>query len=460
MNLADRLRSVVRPHEPAKAGPHEDVGGVDVVDSRGGRLPRPADACRGGQPAHDPAEILDGAWREAGGQRFLVIDHRYAPGYRHGRSAVADSAPDGDDCCWPALSIFESALTSGRLLFLDLETTGLAGGAGTYAFLVGCGWFERGGFHVRQYLLTGFGAERALLEDVARLISAAGGLATYNGKTFDVPLMETRFLFHRMGATFAGMPHVDMLHPARRLWKDAGSAERWSETSAEPGLRTDIGSCRLTTLERTLLGHVREGDVPGFEIPGRYFNFVRTGDARPLAGVLAHNRLDILSLALVTARLAHLLGEGPAAASTGREALGLGRIFDRAGMAGPASTCYDAAVMLAEDSDTMGEALRAAAIILRRARRYDEAAGVWRKILDLRPCPPVLAREAVEALAVHHEHRRRELDTARRFALESLNLTTNDSRMQAARHRLARLDRKLGVSAPRTEQRSDLVPLF
>lgn len=421
MNLAERLRNVVKPGGSAVPG-----------DAAEDTVHRSA----------DPATILDGEWREAGGQRFLVIDHRYAPGYRHGRSAVVDSAPDSaadsaadsDECCWPALSIFEPSLTSGRLLFLDLETTGLAGGAGTYAFLVGCGWFERGGFHVRQYLLTGFGAERAILEDVARLVSEAGGLATYNGKTFDVPLMETRFLYHRMSATFAGMPHVDMLHPARRLWSTL-------ETS-----------CRLTTLERTLLGHVREGDVPGCEIPGRYFNFVRTGDARPLAGVLEHNRLDILSLALVTARLAHLLGEGAAAADTGREALGLGRIFDRAGMTGQASTCYDAAVMLGEDSDTIGEALRAAAILLRRARRYDEAAGAWGKILDLRPCPSALAREAVEALAVHHEHRARELDTARRFALESLTLTTNHSRMEAARHRLARidrkLDRKLGVSAP------------
>src|SRR5687768_16501558 len=145
----------------------------------------------------------------------------------------------------------------GRLLFLDLETTGLAGGAGTYAFLVGCGWFERGGFRVRQYLLTGFGAERALLHEVAELSSQASGVATYNGKTFDVPLMETRFLFHRMRATFAGIPHVDMLHPARRLWKHAGSGEHLLPRAADP----PVSSCRLTSLERTLLGHVRDGDV-------------------------------------------------------------------------------------------------------------------------------------------------------------------------------------------------------
>jgi hypothetical protein len=438
MNLADRLRSVIRVPEPAEAGPHDSAGKAgphdsvercDAVDGCGGRL----------QAAHDPAEILDGNWREQGGQRFLVIDRRYAPGHRHGRSAVVDSAPDGDTG-WPALSILEPSLTSGRLLFLDLETTGLAGGAGTYAFLVGCGWFERGGFRVRQYLLTGFGAERALLQDVAGLASEAGGVATYNGKTFDLPLMETRFLFHRMRPTLAGMPHVDMLHPARRLWKD--------------------GEVRLTTLERTLLGHVREGDVPGFEIPARYFNFVRTGDARPLAGVLEHNRLDILSLALVTARLADLLAQGAASARTGREALGLGRIFDRAGMTDAASQCYDAAAMLGEDVETVGEALRATAVILRRARRYDSAADAWRRILALHPCPPLLGREAAEALAVHHEHRARELETARRFALESLSLTTNHSRIDAARHRLARINRKLGVSVPTPAAVPGPAPLF
>ena len=453
MNLADRLRGVVRSGGSAAPG-----GSCSPDPPHAPSVRRPGSAEDAIHRSADPAEILDGEWREADGQRFLVIDRRYAPGYRHGCSAVVDSAPD-DDGCWPALSILEPSLASGRLLFLDLETTGLAGGAGTYAFLVGCGWFERGGFRVRQFLLTAFGGERVLLQDVARLASEACGLATYNGKTFDLPLLDTRFLFHRMRTPLAGMPHVDMLHPARRLWR-AGSAERWSESSAEPGARTETGSCRLTTLERTLLGHVREGDVPGVEIPGRYFDFVRTGDARPLAGVLEHNRLDILSLGLVTARLAHLLADGAASARTGREALGLGRIFARAGMTGAASTCYDRAVLFGEDADTVGEALRAIAIALRRARRYDEAAGAWRRILDLRPRPAALAREAVDALAVHHEHRARELDTARRFALESLSLTTTHSRIEAARHRLARIDRKLGVSAPAPAAAPGPAPLF
>jgi tetratricopeptide (TPR) repeat protein len=191
---------------------------------------------------------------------------------------------------------------------------------------------------------------------------------------------------------------------------------------------------------------VRDGDVPGFQIPSRYFHYVRTADPRSLVPVLEHNRLDILSLALLSARLARLLEEGAPAAQSGSEALGLGRIFERAGRTEAASACFNAAAMLAEDVETAGEALRASAVILRRARRYAEAATLWRRILDLTPCPPRLAHEAVEALAVHHEHRVRELATARRFALRSLGFTTNHARIQAAEHRLARIDRKLGTS--------------
>ena len=185
-------------------------------------------------------------------------------------------------------------LSSDRLLFLDLETTGLAGGAGSYAFLVGCGWFEPPSpsasagqaacFHGCQFFLADFAAERALLESVAELADGIACVVTYNGKTFDLPLIETRFVLQRMTTPFADMAHVDLLHPARRMWREE-----------------DV-ECRLTYLEQALCGHAREGDVPGFEIPSRYFQYVRSGDARPLEAVLEHNRLDIISLAMLTAR--------------------------------------------------------------------------------------------------------------------------------------------------------------
>jgi uncharacterized protein YprB with RNaseH-like and TPR domain len=386
----------------------------------------------------DPADTLGGEWRESRGHRYLVVDTRYSPGHRHGRVAVADCLPSPDGI-WPKLPLLEPSVAPGRLLFVDLETTGLAGGAGTYAFLVGCGWFEppspaasasQGAcFRIRQFLLTSHAAELALLEGVGDTAKAASTVVTYNGKSFDLPLIETRFLYHRMETPFAGVPHVDMLHPARRLWRSD----------------TDDGG-RLATMEETLLGNVRDGDVPGFEIPARYFHYVRTLDARPLHDVLDHNRLDLLALAMLTARAAHLLEEGPAGARTAREAFGLGRIYERAGMRAEAKECYARAAAPADarPHDIAAEALRAYAVLSRRERRYEEAATAWRRALELPRCPPHIAREATEALAVHLEHRERDLRAARRYALQALQFNGSIRRTQSVQYRLARLQRKLG----------------
>jgi len=302
---------------------------------------------------------------------------------------------------------------------------------------VGCGWFEDGGFRVRQWVLTAFGAERALLDDVARYAGASDGVVTYNGRTFDVPLLENRYALHRMAAPFEAGPHLDLLHPARRVWRN----ERVGTGQS--------GGCRLTTLERTRCGFVRHGDVPGEEIPSRYFDFVRSGDAVLLADVLEHNRLDLLSLALLMARLGRLLEGGLDAAATAREALGLGQLHERGGRMAAALACYAKAGGLQGEALPGGavtrvEALRAYARACRRARHYDEAARAWRAVLVHGQGPPHVAREAAEALAVHHEHRLRDPATARRLALETLEAAGSAARRDAARRRLARLDRKLG----------------
>ena len=374
----------------------------------------------------DPATVLDGEWRQSGSHRFLVVDRSYAPGHRHGSICVADSLPPEEG--WSRLNLLAGAACGGNLLFVDLETTGLAGGAGSYAFLVGCGWFERGRFRVRQFLLSSFASERALLEAVKDVASAVDGLVTYNGKSFDVPLIETRFALNRLPTPFDGMPHVDMLHHARRLWHAHDDGHR------------------LSNLESSLLGHEREGDVPGFEIPSRYFHYVRTGDARPLGAVLEHNRRDLLSLALLTARAAQLLDEGVAAATTAREALGIGRLFERSGMIPDALACYARAVDMGPG--VCAEALYAHAILLRRMRRYAAAAEAWQRLLDLPDSSPRLQREAAEALAVHHEHRLRSLPSARRLAMQSLQFEVTTTRRQATEYRLARLDRKLARVEP------------
>jgi uncharacterized protein YprB with RNaseH-like and TPR domain len=411
--LTDRLRGLIRTG----------------VDDRGSR-PEP----RSTAPVADDraAAVLGGEWRDISGQRFMVVDRTYPPGHRHGRMAIADALPSSDGM-WPRLDLLANATCGRKAIFIDLETTGLAGGAGTYAFLVGCAWFDGGLFRIRQFFLSSFSAERVLLEAVADVAGNADTVVTYNGKTFDLPLIETRFVLHRRETPFAGMPHVDMLHPARRLWK------------------RDDESCRLSMLEQSLCGHVREGDVPGFEIPARYFHYVRSGDARPLDAVFEHNRLDLLSLACVTARAAFLLDEGPDGACSAREALGLGRLYERGGLTFEARACYARAAGLdGHDVETRAEALRAYAVLSRRLRRFEDAAAAWRRLLESGACPPALVREATEALAVHHEHRVRDLHEARALTLRSLTCRGTVARTQALQHRLARLERKLGGEEPPT----------
>ena len=407
--LSDRLRGVIggglKSHDGSK---ERDPSNTDTITA----------SC-----ADATADVLDGQWHERNGQRFLVVDRTYVPGHRHGSMCLADGLPPTDGM-WPRLSLLGGAPS--HLLFIDLETTGIAGGAGTYAFLVGCAWFSGGTFRIRQFFLSSFAAERALLEAVADVAATAGTVVSYNGKSFDLPLIETRFALHRLPTPFAGMPHVDMLHPARRMWRGVDTA------------------CRLSTLEASVCGYVREGDVAGYEIPARYFRYVHAGDARPLAAVFEHNRLDLLSLALVTARAAQLLDEGASAARTAREALGMGRLYERGGMVSDAKSCFARATEIEDgDEELPAEALRAYALVSRRMRHYEDAAAAWRRVLSLPVCPRSIAREASEALAVHLEHRRRDLMSARDFAVRLLHVDESVTRRQAAEYRLARLDRKL-----------------
>jgi uncharacterized protein YprB with RNaseH-like and TPR domain len=411
-SLTDRLRGVIRP--------------VVNVEHR----PRPVD---GVAQTSDAAELLGGIWSGIDGRRFLVVERRYAPGHRHGLASVADGVPP--QAGWPRLSLLGGA-SCGTTMFVDLETTGLAGGAGTYAFLVGCGWFDAGGFTVRQFFLSSFDAERDLLEAVNAIAERAATVVTFNGKSFDLPLIETRCALHRMDTPLAALPHVDMLHPARRLWRRDDDVR----------VAGSVSSCRLGALERWLLGHEREGDVAGFEIPARYFRYVHTGDAASLDEVFEHNRLDLLSLALLTSRAAQLLNEGASGAATAREALGLGSLFEHAGMTHEALACFRRS---AESWPALrAEALRSCALLSRRLRRFDDAAEAWQRLLELRGCPPHVVWEATEALAVHHEHRLRNLLSARRFALRSLEMKGTAARTHAAEHRLARLDRKIGHAQP------------
>lgn len=210
-----------------------------------------------------------------------------------------------------------------RLAFLDTETTGLLESADACAFLIGVGKVEGTSFVVRQFFLRQYAEEKAVLVELARELNGSDGLITFNGKAFDVPLLENRYGLARMKSPFARLLHLDLLHPARRLWK----------------LR--IGSCRLGNLERYVLGIAREGDVAGAEIPGIYFEYLRTWNASALEPVFFHNALDIVSLVALAMEMAQTLragqkGEFPVEkklgnASVALDLFSLSCVFARAG---------------------------------------------------------------------------------------------------------------------------------
>ena len=432
-DLASRLRDIV---ERDRARTRESVSAeLPALDDRSADLSATRSA--------SIAETLGGTWHEASGGACLVIDRTWDPFRSHGRKrihecVIANSAPVG---------LFDRRIAAvpdwaSKLVFFDIETTGLTGGAGTIAFLVGCGWFNDDGFTVRQLLLTGPAGERALLESLERAFDAASVLVSYNGRTFDVPTMEMRWAFHRRSAPTDDLPHFDMLPVARRLWGYRG-------ISADADSRTEAASCSLGALERSVLRFQRIDDVPGFEIPARYFHFVRTGDPSVIEGVLEHNRHDIVSLAVLTAHALWLAETGPDGCSEAIELFGLGRCYARAGDLERAELAFTRGAEAGERA-IRGPALAHLAELQRRAGRVDEAARTWEKILEGSPARRSLSgheRRAAEALAIYHEHRAKDPAVARRYA-ETLRAASADGSHRGrgeVAHRLARLDRKIAV---------------
>jgi tetratricopeptide (TPR) repeat protein len=278
---------------------------------------------------------------------------------------------------------------------------------------------------VRQFFLRDYPEEKATLVALAETLGDYEGIVTFNGKTFDIPLLETRYALARMKSPFTRLVHFDALHPARRLWK----------------LRLE--TCKLTDLESAILGIGREGDVEGSEIPGIYFDYLRTGNAQGLQPVFYHNALDIVTLAAVTVELANVLSdasEGTVASSL--DLFSLSRILDRAqATERSAATCRQA---LAKGLPQMVEsqALWQLAAQHKRLREHETAVELWNELVR-RETP--FAIRALEELAIHFEHRQREVAVALEYtskALESLRLDSTSSHFQRFSRRRERLERK------------------
>ena len=323
-----------------------------------------------------------------------------------------------------------------RTAFLDTETTGLAGGAGTYAFLIGIGRLEGGCFHVRQFFMRHPGEEQAQLAAVAEWLEGCSALVTFNGRSFDMPLLASRCTVHRRRPFLDGAPHLDLLPAARRVW------------------RRRLDSCSLTSLEREIFSTHRQDDVPGWLIPYRYFRYQQDGDARPLVGIFHHNLLDILTMVSLTARLARAWQAPEDTLDHGLDWLSLARRYELSGDPARAIAACEGALTRGLTPAEADEARQQLALIARRSGDWQRATGIWRE----------LAAEAqprrlypFEELAKYWEHRASPPDLARALAIsEEAREHVAAGALRPRRgvrlglaeldHRIARLRRRLGAS--------------
>jgi hypothetical protein len=355
------------------------------------------------------------------GGRHFETETLYA---RHRRHGSADIGALGElPCDLPAaISGGAAPAPCTEWAFLDTETTGLAGGTGTCAFLAGVGRITPEGLRVRQFFMRDYDEEASALYALARHLERFRVLITYNGKIFDQPLLETRYRMNRARPPFARLEHLDLLHGARRLWK----------------LRYE--SCRLVDLERQVLGYEREGDVPGALIPYLYFEYLRTRRAARLLPVFQHNALDILTLACLTAIVSRAFRPEEDAAAPparhGAEWLGLARWTLETGGAARARVLLQRAVDAGLPDDLLFRALWDLAALDRRLGDIERALAVWTDLAAARN--PYRAR-ALEELAKHYEHRGG--DPAR--ALEVTRAAREIEDSPALRHREQRLLRRL-----------------
>lgn len=367
MEPARSLREKLRGLGALPAAP---VGGhgADLLSS--GRPPEPQRTpyvAPEPPPEPDVEAYLPGFWQDTPEGRIFVVEQRYELDHVHGAIPLGRTLEvSAEVIARIGRHAGLSAVAPERVLYLDTETTGLSGGTGTYAWLVGIGHFIDGGFRLRQYFQTDFGQERALLRALSDYLVHFDAIVTFNGKTFDLPLLETRFTINGISkraqpqTDVRRLPHLDLLHPARRIYKDRFS------------------SCRLGELEQQVLGLVRHEDVPGWEIPALYFRYVRNRRFRAVLPVFEHNALDILSLVTLTSHLCDFFS-GDAARSA-EDRFALGRACEADGLHTQSVANYRAALELGLQPSLQHDCEQRLSVLYRRMGRWEEAQALWEMV--------------------------------------------------------------------------------
>ena len=362
---------------------------------------------------------LPGQRRDTEHGELHLIDEYLEPHHHHGRAPIAEALHVSTErLAQLALDPALENVDLQRALFLDTETTGLAGGTGTVPFLIGIGWFEDQSMRIQQLFLPELGREGPMLHWLRERVQESSCVVSFNGKTFDWPLLRTRFVLNRVRAP-ALPPHLDLLHCARRV------------------LRSRLKSVRLVELERKVLGMHREDDVSGALIPQLYFDYLDGGDVSPMAKVIEHNANDLIALAALVAKLVNHFdevhdGDDP------RDHLAYAKVAERTGDRARARSFAEAAAQGGGESACTVEACMLNA---RMARRGGDVDHEERALLDaLRAADDEELRAGVElVLAKLYEHRRKDLQRALRHAAGTALVEGQD----AAVRRMARLERRL-----------------
>jgi len=361
---------------------------------------------------------------------FLVVENNYHLEARYGQIPISL----GLNIPGRILSVlsrdpaFENLSLPGALL-LDLETTGLAGGTGTVPFLIGVGYFEEDSFKVQQFFLQDLAAEAMMLKEFQALCAEKKfhSVITYNGKGFDVPLLETRFALNRLRFPLAELPHLDFLFSARHLWKHK------------------YESCRLYHLALEHLGASRSEDIPSEEIPWRYFQFLRTGDFSLVEPIIYHNQEDILSLYGVVVAGAVMVSqamENQGMEADGLDLFGVGKILEKAGEVEKSVTFYEKALHNQLPGELSVKLKKNLASHFKKGGDFSRAVELW---LDLVENSEDL--ECFRELAVYYEHQAKNPEEALKYALDGLALARGYHRgyEQDFQKRVERLSRKLEI---------------
>ena len=382
--------------------------------------------------------VVPGRFQETPYGRVYVVEKRYPLEHRHGCVTLRISAPldviaewAGDPCL---AEIGEALIKAGTrpragFAFLDTETTGLAGGTGTYAFLVGVGRYEGDEFHLAQFFMRDPIEEPALLAALSEFLDPYQALVTFNGKGFDVPLLNARYITNGERSPLVSMAHLDLLPLARRLW------------------RARLPCRALGYLEQHILGLVRtEEDVPGWVIPSLYFGYLRSGDARAMKGVFYHNAMDVLSLAALLSYVTKLLDDPLGSVVHGLDLVAMGRMFEYLGRLEKAAELYEHGLEHDLPEEMYWKTVQWLSFAHKRRGNLSAAVELWRQ---------AAGRGHIYAhveLAKFYEHRQRDYGEAARWTHAALALvnTVDFSPHERSRwradleHRLRRLHGKLG----------------